>query len=180
MKKELTPKQERFCREYVIDLNGLQAALRCNYSKKTAQQQASRLLLNVKVQEFIKQLQDNANNKLEIKQEYVLSEILKISHCNIQDYIKAGFEIEDIVNLKRDQAAAIESIQVTTTIRGSGENMSTEKVVKFKLYDKIKALDMLSKHTGIFEKDNEQARASVIFNVIATNPKQLDTIKKIK
>lgn len=47
---DLTPKQSRFIDEYMIDLNGTQAAIRAGYSKKTAEQQASRLLSNVKVQ----------------------------------------------------------------------------------------------------------------------------------
>ena len=45
--KELTPKQERFCQEYMKDLNGTQAAIRAGYSKETARQQAQRLLTKV-------------------------------------------------------------------------------------------------------------------------------------
>ena len=48
-----TPKQARFVEEYLIDLNGTQAAIRAGYSAKTAAQQASRLLRNVKVQQAI-------------------------------------------------------------------------------------------------------------------------------
>lgn len=54
---ELPPKQERFCREYVIDLNGTQAAIRSGYAEKAAHVQASRLLSNDKVQARIEQLQ---------------------------------------------------------------------------------------------------------------------------
>jgi hypothetical protein len=43
----LTPKQARFVQEYLIDLNATQAAIRVGYSKKTATEQASRLLTNV-------------------------------------------------------------------------------------------------------------------------------------
>src|SRR5262249_53478937 len=50
-KGELTPKQERFVQEYLVDLNATQAAIRAGYSKKTATEQASRLLTNVKVSE---------------------------------------------------------------------------------------------------------------------------------
>lgn len=49
----LTDKQKRFCDEYLIDLNATQAAIRAGYSPKTAEQTASRLLRNVKVQEYI-------------------------------------------------------------------------------------------------------------------------------
>ena len=57
----VTPKQQRFVQEYLIDLNAMQAAIRVEYSKKTATEQASRLLSNVKVSEAIaKGMQDLA------------------------------------------------------------------------------------------------------------------------
>ena len=49
----LTPKQERFVQEYLVDLNASQAAVRAGYSKKASTEQASRLLTNVKVSEAI-------------------------------------------------------------------------------------------------------------------------------
>jgi phage terminase small subunit len=48
MAEGLTPKQQRFVAEYLVDLNGKQAAIRTGYSAKTAEQQASRLLSNVR------------------------------------------------------------------------------------------------------------------------------------
>ena len=53
MTKQLVPKIDRFVDEYLVDLNGTQAAIRAGYSEKTAAQQASRLLRNVKVQQAI-------------------------------------------------------------------------------------------------------------------------------
>ncbi|WP_093231797.1 terminase small subunit [Thermoflavimicrobium dichotomicum] len=55
MGNKLTPKQQRFVEEYLIDLNATQAAIRAGYSKKTAEAIASRLLRNVKVQTAIQQ-----------------------------------------------------------------------------------------------------------------------------
>lgn len=59
-------KIDRFVKEYLIDCNGLQAAIRAGYSKKTAQQQASRLLSNVKVKEAIAAGQEKKAEKLSI------------------------------------------------------------------------------------------------------------------
>ena len=53
MTNQLVPKIDRFVDEYMVDLNGTQAAIRAGYSAKTAAQQASRLLRNVKVQQVI-------------------------------------------------------------------------------------------------------------------------------
>lgn len=54
---KLTEKQQRFVEEYLIDLNATQAAIRAGYSAKTADQQGSRMLANVKVQQAISVLQ---------------------------------------------------------------------------------------------------------------------------
>ncbi len=51
----LTDRQERFCEEYLVDLNATQAAIRAGYSRKTANQQGSRLLVNVGIQTEIQQ-----------------------------------------------------------------------------------------------------------------------------
>jgi len=54
--KPLSDKQKRFCEEYLIDFNATQAAIRAGYSKKTARQQGSRLLSNVDIQEYLKEI----------------------------------------------------------------------------------------------------------------------------
>ena len=64
----LTPRQERFCQEYAIDLNATGAARRAGYSEKTAEQQGSRLFRNVQVKTRIAELQDEVaeRNKLSV------------------------------------------------------------------------------------------------------------------
>ena len=73
----LTPKQEAFCREYLVDLNGTQAAIRAGYSEKTAQEQSSRLLSNVMVKEFIQKAMDKRAETTLITAENVLNDILE-------------------------------------------------------------------------------------------------------
>jgi phage terminase small subunit len=63
---KLTKKQEAFCREYVIDFNGTQAASRAGYSEKTAKEQGARLLSNVNVLAYIKELTERQSEELEI------------------------------------------------------------------------------------------------------------------
>lgn len=63
---KLNDKQRRFCQEYIIDYNGTQAAIRAGYSKNTAAMQASRLLINDKVSEYLNEL------KAEIKEKSIL------------------------------------------------------------------------------------------------------------
>lgn len=73
------PKRERFCREYVIDGNGAQAAIRAGYSAKTAKVQASQLLTIINVQQRVAELRGQVNDKLELTQEKILRDIETIS-----------------------------------------------------------------------------------------------------
>ena len=68
--KELTDKQEAFCREYMVDFNATQAAIRTGYSKRTAQVQGSRLLSNVMVKKRVDELRAKAitRNNLDVDQ----------------------------------------------------------------------------------------------------------------
>ena len=67
----ITSKQERFCQEYVIDLNGTQAAIRAGYSA-AAKEQACRLLTKANIQECINELQQQRSNTLAIASEDVV------------------------------------------------------------------------------------------------------------
>lgn len=65
---KLTEKQQRFVEEYLIDLNATQAAIRAGYSAKTADQQGSRMLANVKVnRQLVLQWQNAAKEQESIR-----------------------------------------------------------------------------------------------------------------
>ena len=61
--KKLTPKQAEFVRQYLVDLNATQAAIRAGYSEKTANEQGSRLLANVSVSQAIVAAKDAGDGK---------------------------------------------------------------------------------------------------------------------
>jgi phage terminase small subunit len=152
----LTPKQQRFCEEYMVDLNGTQAAIRAGYSKRTSNEQAVRLLANVSVSAKIFELQKALSKSTGITAERILKEFAKIGFANIQDYISAENEITDLSKIEVDKAAAVESITVTETTFGTPDNPGVKTKVAFKLYDKISALVNMGRHIGLFEKDNRQ------------------------
>lgn len=74
--KKLTDKQARFVDEYLIDLNATQAAIRAGYSEKTAQEQSSRLLSNVKVKEAVEKAQEKVSKRALVTQEDVVKGLL--------------------------------------------------------------------------------------------------------
>ncbi len=72
MSEQLTPRQELFCREYIIDYNGKQAAARAGYSEKSAETQAARLLRNDKVLSRVRELQAEQVKRLSISADWVI------------------------------------------------------------------------------------------------------------
>ncbi|MBX4188430.1 MAG: terminase small subunit [Candidatus Doudnabacteria bacterium] len=161
---KLNDKQERFCREYVIDLNGTQSAIRAGYSKKTAASIANENLIKPEIQEFISSLQKGLSDKLDITSERVIAELAKIAFSNIQDYIEDDNTITDLKQIPRETAAAVESIKKTSTEWGTDDKGGVKTHISFKLYDKIAALEKLGKHLGIFEADNKQK--TTVINVL--------------
>lgn len=150
----LTPKQERFVAEYLIDLNATQAAIRAGYSAKTAEQQGPRLLGNVGVAAAIQKGQEQRAKKLEISAERVLDELVKLGFSNMADYMRVGADGDpalDFGSLTRDQAAALQEVTVETFMDGGGFSAREVKRVKFKLADKRAALVDIGRHLGMFE-----------------------------
>jgi phage terminase small subunit len=84
----LTPRQERFVDEYLIDLNATQAAIRAGYSAKTAEAQASRLLRNVKVAEAVQRAKGALAERVQIKAANVLQLIWDTATADPRELIE--------------------------------------------------------------------------------------------
>ncbi|NKL37482.1 terminase small subunit [Rhizobium leguminosarum bv. viciae] len=164
----LTDKQSRFVAEYLVDLNATQAAIRAGYSRTTAQQQGSRLLLNVVVKAAIAERQQKVAEKLEITQEMIAAELAKIGFANMLDYVSIDADGDPYVSLggmTRDQAAAVAEITVEDFKDGRGEDARDVRKVKFKLHDKKAALVDLGKHLGMF-KDQVEHTGNITVEVV--------------
>lgn len=81
---KLTDKQEMFCKEYLIDLNATQAAIRAGYSENTANRTGSKLLSKADIQELIQRLKTERNERLEFDADWVLKEAVKSYKFNAQ------------------------------------------------------------------------------------------------
>ena len=81
-KLELTNKQQAFCEEYLIDLNGTQAAIRAGYSEKTANRIASQLLSKLDIQSAIQELKISRSERTQTDYDWVLIEAKKSYELN--------------------------------------------------------------------------------------------------
>lgn len=148
----LTDKEERFCQEYLIDLNATQAAIRAGYSERSAKEIGYENLTKPHVQYRISALKNERSIRTQITADRVLKEFASIGFANIQDFLNSDLSMRNIKLLKRKQSAAIASIKKTTFESESG----VKTQVEFKLHDKVKALEDIAKHIGFFEIDNKQ------------------------
>lgn len=148
---ELTDKQKKFCEEFLIDFNGTQAAIRAGYSKKTAFVQASRLLSNAKVSEYLDVRRQRIMNKLEISQERTMQEIGRIAFSDIRKLFNENGELLPFKDLDEDSASVLASVETEELFEGTGKERHSIGVSrKIKLHNKVSALEMLAKHFKIF------------------------------
>lgn len=150
-KLRLTPKQYRFCQEYIIDLNATQAAIRSGFSKKTAQEQSSRLLSNAMVAEKIQELMNMRSKRTQISADVILEELLRLARVDIAGAYDKDGKLLPVHMMAEDVRRAIASIDVFEEFEGVGRDREyVGDTKKLKFYDKTKALELLGKHLKLF------------------------------
>ena len=82
----LTPKQQRFVEEYLIDLNATQAAIRSGYSEKTAAVIGAENLIKPNIAKAIQEAQESLSNKTQLTVDMVVNGLLK----EAQDYAEGS------------------------------------------------------------------------------------------
>ena len=175
---KLTDKQQRFCEEYLIDLNATQAALRAGYCPRTANPQGSQNLAKLSIRNEIQRLKAERSERTQIEADGVVKELSKVAFSNISDYLTVDQEGEvfllDFEAIEREKLAAIESIKIYTTKNKDGSREYT--TTQFKLHSKLNALEQLGKHLGVYEADNAQ-RGDFVVNIV--NFSNIDDTKQI-
>lgn len=174
---KLTPKQKIFVDEYLVDLNATRAykvAYPSCKKEETASVNSSRVLRNAKVKEYIDKRMKDRQERTEITQDNVLKELAKIAFANGSDFAKVveksymkpkldksgnpTGELEEVVyktveiinteELPEDKKAAISGIK------------ETKFGIAVESCDKVKALELLGKHLGMF-KENVNLKADI-------------------
>lgn len=174
---KLTEKQKIFVNEYLVDLNATRAykvAYPSYKKEETINAAASRMLRNVKVKEYIDKRMKDREIRTEITQDMVLEEIAKIAFASGTDFAKVvtksfmkpvlddkgnptgeekeifykDVEIEDTDNLPEDKRKAIAAIK------------QTKYGIAIESCDKVRALELLGKHLGMF-KDKVEVTGNI-------------------
>ena len=139
----MTKKQRRFTEEYLIDLNATQAAIRAGYSPDTAYSIGQENLKKPEIKTRIAKAMAERSRRTGVNADRVVMELAKIAFVNANDMIDV-----DTATIKPDAApedtAAIQSVKVKTF----GEDGLEREI---KMADKLKALELLGKHMGMFK-----------------------------
>lgn len=146
---ELTPKQKIFCEQYVIDWNGSRAAKAAGYSEKTATAIAAENLTKPNIRAYINAIQKDISKLAGVSALRNVLELKKIAYANLSKFKDDWMTEKNFNELSEDEKACLsEIIHTTKSFEGS-----TESIVKFKLYDKIKAIETINKMLGFNEPD---------------------------
>lgn len=142
----LSDKQERFCQEYLVDLNATRAYIRAGYSVKTAPSCASRLLEKANVRARVDELMARRARRTGVTQDRVVRELARVAFVDPTQVI--DFHTGRVRgDAPEDDRAALAGVRVK-----DGADFSEREV---KLHDKVRALELLGKHLGLFTEKVE-------------------------
>jgi phage terminase small subunit len=176
----LTDLEERFCLEYVRDLNGGRAVIRAGYNVKdmnSASVQASRMLRKPKIREYL-------SDAFDLNEITIISEIIRIALSQLTDVVEFDGENIKVLPTKdwtERTKSAVKSIKVTRTTTARREGKATVETTvtstEVTMHDKLSALDKLMKKFGLYNKQIALLDAvQILLNEGVATPEQAQII----
>jgi phage terminase small subunit len=155
---KLTPKQNIFCREYLIDFNATQAAIRAGYSRKTARSIGQQNLTKLDITEHLSELIGARAERVNQDGDDVLRRLWEIADFRLVpdagDIVNGEFKVSDSVTWTEATKRAVRSIKSTRTVRRVGKEEIEETISSLKAPDVMPALVELMKHHGLSSEFN--------------------------
>ncbi|APW38451.1 hypothetical protein RD110_15620 [Rhodoferax koreense] len=159
----LTAQQRLFISEYQKDRNATQAAIRAGYSKRTAAQQGSRLLMNVEISTAIEAQIVKRITANDLTEDRIARELACIAFLDPRRLVDANGVSVPLHELDEDVAVALAGVEVVEEWAGTGdERKLVSRVRKYRIASKVDALDKAMRYRGLFKRDNDQARPMVV------------------
>ena len=143
-------KQQRFCEEFMLDLNATQAALRAGYSPRTAGQIGHPLLNKTSIQAEIRHRAAARSQRTKITAEQVVRELALIAFSDIREAFDDHgrlLPLQEIPEGARRAICSLDSVETTGAVRRWS--------FRIRLCDKLRALELLGKHLPMFTEVHE-------------------------
>lgn len=148
----LTEKQKRFVAEYLVDLNATEAAKRAGYSEKTAYSIGFENLRKPEIQEEIQARREDQAKRTSVTADRVIQEYARVAFFDPRKLFMGNGSPREICSLDDDTAAALVGMDVYEEYEGAGEDRQfVGYTKKYKIADKLRALEALGKHLGVFD-----------------------------
>lgn len=155
--REIVPaadRHERFCQEYLMDLNATAAYGRTypDASKATAMVGGCQLLSNPKISQRVAELQAERANRAQVSQDDILRELMLLGFSDVRH-----LTVDDNGNLELTPGAPDEAYRAVASVkhRITSNGDFTTREVEYKLWNKNNALELLGKHIGLFPNKHE-------------------------
>ena len=158
----LTEKQARFVAEYLVDMNATEAAKRAGYSEKTAYSIGFENLRKPEIQEAVQVAMADRAKRTEITQDMVIRELAKVAFSNGTDFARIistpsvttvvgeNGEIQQVIR-PIQHVELVDTEKISPDKRAAIASIKEGKFgIEVKGYDKIKALELLGQHLGMF------------------------------
>lgn len=147
----MTPKQEQFVREYLIDLNATQAAIRAGYSQKTAGAVGHELLKKPEIIEAIDAAKIERSEETKIDAAWVLKRLADEAVADIADLYDDDGELLPVKEWPLIwRQGLVQGVDVEELFEGHGKERTQIGVIrKVKLSDRIRRIELIGKHVGV-------------------------------
>jgi phage terminase small subunit len=167
----LNEKQKCFVHEYLVDFNATQAAIRAGYSRKSARDIGYENLTKPDISEAVAELAAERARKTALKAEDVVNELKKLAFCSIHHFVRRdehGTLHVDTTDATPEQLDALKRFKTKEYKEGRGEDARVMVDVEIELPDKVRPLELLGKHLGMWKDQPAKGQASTEFDT--TNP----------
>lgn len=137
----MTDRQVQFVNEYLVDLNATQAYIRAGYTSKGANSKAATLMANPSIRARIDAALAERSRRTGVNADRVVRELARVAFADITDVVDVNLAMIR-PGASKDDTAVIASVKVK-----SGDDFTEREI---KLADKLKALELLGKHLGMY------------------------------
>ncbi|MFE1630378.1 terminase small subunit [Brevibacillus reuszeri] len=181
---KLTPKQQRFVDEYLIDLNASAALLRAGYKSKNPDVDGHKLLVKPSIQEAVQSRMKDRERRTEISQDRVLEQLAKIAFSDIKDFVSfddfSTVIVEDKDGNEYPQRVGGIRVKSSDEIDGTmiSEISESQHGLKIKRPDQLKALELIGRHLGMFT-DKVEHSGVMTSQVIDMSGLSIDELRKL-
>lgn len=191
-KKPLNRKQQLFVAEYLIDLNATQAAIRAGYSVRTARRVGALNMSKCAIKAAIDAEIERRKERILVSADQVVKELALIGLADMGDFVKVdsggAVQVIPLEELQEGKSRIVKKIREKRTIKtvqGTKDRPDGEQILEcnleFELCDKVKSLELLSRHLGLLhDKQEVGLNAATIELILSALPPKLASLVRSK